>query len=259
MKRSFFGYDVKKTDELINTLQNQNDIMADKLSTLTTKFTSASMELEAAKAEIDKLTERLRLSKGDEELVAQLRERIQELEKEKAALRAEADQKLADAEQQIKALTDQMQVLATKKQQGESADDPNMKQIIGSICERVYVDMEKMRQSTADKMERHMCQYADILENYTQRIQSYLSGIKAEQGGLVSEISQAMSKIFENLKTIELATQKLEKDITPMKDIADEMSENLRPLINAVKTDGDIPQQKPPVFDLPRISKSSLQ
>ncbi|NLK39885.1 MAG: hypothetical protein GX303_06565 [Clostridiales bacterium] len=236
MKKSLFGYNIKKTDELVSALQNQNDIMTTKLSTLTEKLTDATTELEAAKAEIERLTERLTLTNTSDQRIDELKARIEKLEKEKIDAKNEAEQKLAAAEEKIKVLSEQLN--AEKQREDTSpAENSSLQRLVGSICERAYIDMERMRQNTIEEMEKQLATYSGIIEEYADRMQSSISDIKSEHGGIVNDISKSLSSIFDNLKTIESATQKLESNIYPMKNLSKEMTTKLKAVIDS--TEGD--------------------
>lgn len=247
MKKGFWGYNVKRMDELVYSLQNQNDMMTTKLTALTTKLTTVTMELNAANAEIEKLQESLKSPKAGGRAVEQLNAKIQELEKDKNALQRQAAEKLALADMENKRLNDRIKELSTALARRDDTilpENENTRVIIGSICERAYMDMERMRRNTATEMEKQVDAFSYIMDEYSDRIQDVLVDIKGQYGTVVSDISKATAKIFESLKMIESSTQKLGNDIAPIKSVSSELTGKIKAMIDSAKVSGRAAREK---------------
>lgn len=228
MRKSLWGYHIGDSDALINSLQNQNNLMTTKITTLTMELSSMKEEMRKSAADKASYT-----GIQDEAL----KEKIASLERENNLLKLQNDAKLAAMEQEKAQMLTQMST-QTQKQSGyegaSSAESLNYSpQILGTLCERVYHDMEKMRRETAYTMMSEIDNYTDTVAENNEKMQSAISEIKEQYDSIIENLSDSVNKVFELLHTVEQSGEQLKKKTLPIDTITDELKLNVKKSVQA--------------------------
>lgn len=205
MKKCFRGYSVRQVDELITSLQNQND-------DLVAKVTSLTMQLSA----IDS-------NAGGVNGTDTLSRRIQELES-----RSDAEKKAF--EERIKELSDKNAELTRKINEvqygaGSERADPSK---VGEICSRAYSDMAKMKEEAAEGLVRQINVYTNLVSESNAQMVEALRFVEETYDDLLATVVEHLESIFTKLEIIDTGKEKIRNSIMPVKDIAADLNNRVQ-------------------------------
>lgn len=179
VKKSLFGYNIKETDNLFNSMQNHIDV-------LTGKITNLNAEL-AAKNNVSVSNE------DTERKIAQLQEKINLLEKENSTLKRD----LSAARSQIE-LRQVPAAGSTSKE--ENIVDSNKKvESIGKIYLAAYEDAEKIKKNAVEEANVYLDRFDSIKKNTKQKMAATLDQIRYQQSHMEDVLNETVQNIVKAL------------------------------------------------------------
>lgn len=164
MKKSLFGYNIKETDNLFNSMQNHIDV-------LTGKITNLNAEL-AAKSTVSVDTEEA------DRKISQLENKIIELEKENAMVKREL----------------------TMHSRPEPADSNKKVEYVGKIYLAAYEDAEKIKKNAISDAEEYLKRFVGVKSETKQKFAAALNEIHTQQINMENVLNNSVQKIVEMLR-----------------------------------------------------------
>jgi hypothetical protein len=238
MRKSLWGYNISDADALINSLQNQNDLM-------TTKITNLTLELNNIKEEMRKNTSG-KVPSGTNESEEAFQKKIVELEKENELLKYQNEGKIAALEKENAFLSAQVSSRMPKQSVLEKpVETSNLSNhssaMIGTLCERVYHDMEKMRRETASAMMSEIDNYTDTVAETNEKMHTAVSQIQEQYEEIVEQLSESVNKAFELFHSIEVNSEEMKNKILPIDNLSAELKLNVKKAVQtSIKATEDI-------------------
>lgn len=199
MKKQLFGYNIKETDNLFNSMQNHIDV-------LTGKITNLNAEL-AAKSNAVTNNEEV------EHKIAQLQEKISVLEKENSVLKR--DLNIARSRIGLKSESDAEAASKT----GENTTDKKVESI-GKIYLAAYEDAEKIRRNAVEDANRYLDKFDAIKKETKEKMTALLEQIRNQQSSMETVLNETVQKIAKALGEFEVQSglmlekiEELEKNV----------------------------------------------
>jgi len=143
-----------------------------------------------------------------------------------------------DKDIRLNALTVENETLTKKLLKLESAipersNDRNPQgYAIGAICERAYLDMEKMRKDTSEEVKNKIDDYVDIVDDSNGKMRSALSEIQTRYAEMVENVSNSFQKVLDTLGSIDTYRQQIEENILPIQNISSDLKEKIDTLVD---------------------------
>ncbi|HPP84478.1 MAG TPA: hypothetical protein PK795_01030 [Bacillota bacterium] len=208
MKRSLFGYNIKETDNLFNSMQNHIDV-------LTGKITNLNAEL-AAKSNA------AAISAEAERKIAELQEKINLLEKENNALKKDLSAARSKIEHQAEFGT------ASKKTTEEQAAENNKKiENIGKIYLTAYEDAERIRNNAVEEANEYLRKFEEVKKELKQKMTAVLEEIRKQQSMMEDTLNETVQIIVKALGEFSVqsdrmldAIEKLESNVAASENMA---------------------------------------
>jgi len=205
MKKCFKGYSVKQVDELIISLQNQND-------DLVLKVTNLTMQLAAIDAK-----------SGNGDKADMLSQRIQELENiaksEKTAY-----------EKRIKELSSKNNDLMRNISdcQFNSSTEQVDPAKVGEICSHAYSDMAKMKEEVSQGLVNQINGYTNLVSESNAQMVEALGFVDETYDDLLANVVEHLEIIFNKLELIDAVKDKIRNSIIPVKEIAANLNNKIK-------------------------------
>ncbi|HBL85285.1 MAG: hypothetical protein A2Y17_03560 [Clostridiales bacterium GWF2_38_85] len=241
MKKTIWGYDKKSADEYISTLEGQIDIMTSKLTALT-------MELNSANEELSYLRETSKSPRDYTDMHDKLSKRVQELEKENAALVEKYAQLRDDRNARITALMHENDTLAGqianyKEQLQMQNSRPkydlyNNDYMMSTTRDRALNEMDKIRKTTSDEIMNHIDTYIAAVEDANYQMKKIIGEVRSDYSAVADDLSKSMNKVFESLWVIDAYNERIEKDMIPTQKIALDLKKRVNELAEAASISG---------------------
>ena len=196
MKKALFGYSIKETDALFNSMQNHIDA-------LTGKITNLNAEL-AAKSGYS-------YGNGDykdlDVKVTHLEETIKELKKENAALKNELSE-------------------------SGSAPQESGKKVehIGKIYLTAYEEAEKIKSKAITEAEEYLKRFAGIKKELKRTLTADINDIRSKQSNMEALLNDSVEKIVAALRDFSIESELIMKKVESIEkdvDIKTALSEPL--------------------------------
>ena len=232
MKKTFWGYDPKKAEEYINSLESQVDI-------LTSKLTAMSMDLNSANEELTYLRDKSKSPKELSDTNESLNKKIHDLTKENsgliekyAQLRDEKNKKIATLMEENEKFAVKIRKLEeelTKKQVFEKPQTEYVRNdfIISTSRERAFEEMEKIRKASREDMLNNVDQYIISIEDSNAQLKSVISELRAEYNVITDELAKSVNKVFESLWLMDAYNERIQKGFIPTKDISEKLKSHI--------------------------------
>lgn len=204
MKKTLFGYDIKETDNLFNSMQNHIDVLTGKITNLNAELAAKGNNV-ADTQEIDRK-------------VVQLQSKITDLEKENQALKREL----------------------SSHPKTEVQDSTKKVEYVGKIYLTAYEDAEKIKKNALKEAEAYLTQFDDIKSEAKNKLSATLADIKNQQSNLENILNESVQRIVEMLRDfgiesdvmqnkIEVLDKNLEEIINVGKDSEHQLNTNIKP------------------------------
>ena len=189
MKKALFGYNIKETDNLFNSMQNHIDV-------LTGKLTNLNAEL-AAKGNATISNEEA------ERKIAQLQEKINLLEKENSLLKRD----LSTARSRIE-IRPEPEVVVMPKTENIIGDNnkifENNKKVesIGKIYLAAYDDAEKIKKGAVEEANKYLENFDSIKKSTKKQMSESLDQIRNQQSYMENILNDTVQNIVKALGEI---------------------------------------------------------
>ena len=177
MKKALFGYNVKETDNLFNSMQNHIDVLTGKITNL-----NAELAAKANNTESDEEAERR---------IQQLESKIKELEKENSSLKHELTHSKSEAPAET----------------GKKAEH------IGKIYLTAYEDAEKIKRGAVAEAEEYIKRFVSYKKEIKQKLVAELAEIRTQQNGMESMLNESVQSIVDALRNLELHSERIKEKI----------------------------------------------
>lgn len=212
MRKTLWGYHVEETDDMIDSLQSQIELLTARVTNLNTELAEKNARMNEAEPSRD--------NSGESE-----------------ALRAECD-RLKNENQQLKAaLADQPK--DHTKEQSETAR-------VGEICRRAYEDMEAMKQQTAEEMASYIQRFNAYTSETNQKLQQAMEGMQDAKAQAHEIFLLSAEAILENYEVIEQENNKFHQELAALNEQKQEAIRKTEKLIETftqkqefIAVDGD--------------------
>ena len=242
MKKTFWGYDVREADEVIDSLRSQNSILSSKLTKL-------NMEL-AAKSEMETPAPAAAVPED-------MRRELEELRAANAELTARA----ARLQEEAQKLHGKIGALEREKESAPYGIN------VGPIYARAYENVEKIRAELIEEMQERIQEYAAVLTeadgHLRQLVESYeamlenledFAGQGQQMAGALPEVSAICEDLTEKMNALFTATlqeerEQIPEEFRPAEEPEEEPEENaaLPPLLlNALRSFREERREKEP-------------
>lgn len=196
MKKSLFGYNIKETDNLFNSMQNHIDV-------LTGKITNLNAEL-AAKSNAAAMNEET------ERKIAQLQEKVNQLEKENNTLKRDLSIARSKIELQLDSGTS-----ANKPTEVQAVENNRKIENIGKIYLTAYEDAERIRKSAVEEANEYLKQFEEVKKEIKQKMTAILEEIRQQQSSMENALNETVQNIVKALGNFsvqsDLMSDKLEE------------------------------------------------
>ncbi len=181
MKKQLYGYNIKETDNLFNSMQNHIDI-------LTGKITNLNAELAAKKnAAVN--------NEEAERKITLLQEKITLLEKENSTLKR--DLSIARSRSGLKSESDIDTAAKTDKME-ETTFDKKVESI-GKIYLTAYEDAEKIKKNAVDEANSYLNQFEEVKKETKEKMAATLEQIRKQQSNMESVLNETVQIIVKAL------------------------------------------------------------
>lgn len=203
MKKSFWGYDIRETDEVLDSLRSQNDILASKVTKLHMEL-SALQEKAQAPVTPDADDPAAREQRQERET---LRQQKQQLEEEMSRLRAEWAADTARRDEEAALLRAELE--QAKANRGTQREVEN----IGQIYLKAYEDMEQMRADVAADVDAQVEEYAGLIQETNRQMQEAMAALCEAKEETVRQLVESYEQMLENLEAFAKSGQALEEQL----------------------------------------------
>ena len=209
MKKSFWGYDIRETDEVLDSLRSQNDILASKVTKLNMEL-SAWQEKSLAPVTPD----------PDGSVAREQNEELETLRREKQELQEKADRLLADWEADTARREEETARLRAELEQLK-ADRGTQREVenIGQIYLKAYEDMEQMRADVAADVDAQVDAYAGLIEQTNHRLQGTVAALCQAKEETVRQLVESYEKMLESLEEFAKSGQQLEENLPVLETV----------------------------------------
>lgn len=208
MKKSFWGYNTKHADDLINAMQDKNDILTAKIARLTMQLSAAdNSETEALKAK-----------------VGELEQTVSEMKRQEEALRAsldEANHKNALLKQECVDLLKKIDELH------KSDDNKDAIERIGSLYMKAYSDGEKLQKTVAEEMKARVETCARIVAGFNNQMRQAVIDAQNVYDDMISSLADRLDTIFTSLSVIDNGNEALEQTLPTPEEIEKDLKSSL--------------------------------
>lgn len=185
MRKSLFGYKIKETDNLFNSMQNHIDV-------LTGKITGLNAELAAKRDSVIDVEKY-------EQKVAQLKEKLASLENENADLKKQFEE-----------------IQSVKKSEEPKVE--NKAEYIGKIYMTAYEDAEKIKKNATYEVEEYKKQIENVKSEAKQKLESVLSGVREKQNNMESLLKESIKQIAATLNEFGLQSDEIYEKIQELEE-----------------------------------------
>lgn len=228
MKKSFWGYNVAETEDMLESMQNQCDLMTTRIATLT-------MELNSVKEELERRNEDAKSLRHSEQQNTELKQKITDLENTNASLSRRNDTKLNSLVIENEALTKKL--LKLESALPEKAPAHTSSGSVGAICERAYRDMDRMKRETAAEVKQTVNNFSDIIGDANANIRYALSDVKEEYTAMVNQLTESFRNMLESFETVESYRKQMEEKMLPVEQITSGLKVKIDSLVDNSLTD----------------------
>ncbi|HAN21786.1 MAG: hypothetical protein A2Y15_00215 [Clostridiales bacterium GWF2_36_10] len=164
MKKSLFGYNIKETDNLFNSMQNHIDVLTGKITNLNAELSS-------------KGTNFVDTNETDRKII-QLQNKISELEKENSLIKQEL----------------------SNKPKPEIQDNNKKVEHIGKIYLTAYEEAEKIKKQALVDADEYLSKFEGIRKETKQKFATALTDIRAQQNNMEELLNDSVQSIVEMLR-----------------------------------------------------------
>lgn len=209
MKKKLWGYHIRQTNDLIDSLQNKNDILVKKVNELSIKLNTKNSKLTEARTSI-----------ADEKDNDLLRDEISKLHKENQSISVKYETQIKTLQKEKQLLTKKLdESIATKHKRDDNHGS------VGPLFERVYKDIEILKIQTADEMLRHVDIFNGLVNKAKHELHSSMTEINLQYDDSVKHIYTMINRMYEDLKTVEQACSNIEKQLLEQGKTANQVNE----------------------------------
>lgn len=181
MKKVLFGYDVKETDNLFNSMQNHIDVLTGKVTNLNAELSSKS-------------TPSIDTEEADKK-ISQLHSKIAELEKENSMLKRE------------------LNMHARIESKPEIHEEKQKVEYVGKIYLAAYEDAEKIKKNAIVDAQEYLEKFVDLKKDSKEKFISTLAEIRVQQTSMEGILNNSVQKIVEMLRDFDLESNNMLKKI----------------------------------------------
>lgn len=164
MKKSLFGYNIKETDNLFNSMQNHIDVLTGKITNLTAELAVKGI----ATVDVEE----------EERKILQLQNKISELEKENSTIKHEL----------------------SNKPKPEVQENNKKVEYVGKIYMTAYEDAEKIKKQALVDSDEYLKRFDGIKKETKQKFTATLTDIRLQQNNMEGILNDSVQSIVEMLR-----------------------------------------------------------
>ena len=208
MKKTFWGYDVREADEVIDSLRSQNSILSSKLTKL-------NMEL-AAKSEMETPAPAAAVPED-------MRRELEELRAANAELTARA----ARLQEEAQKLHGKIGALEREKESAPYGIN------VGPIYARAYENVEKIRAELIEEMQERIQEYAAVLTEADGQLRASLEQMAVVKEETTRQLVESYEAMLENLEDFAGQGQQMAGALPEVSAICEDLTEKMNALFTA--------------------------
>lgn len=208
MKKTFWGYDVREADEVIDSLRSQNSILSSKLTKL-------NMEL-AAKSEMETPAPAAAVPED-------MRRELEELRAANAELTARA----ARLQEEAQKLHGKIGALEREKESAPYGIN------VGPIYARAYENVEKIRAELIEEMQERIQEYAAVLTEADGQLRASLEQMAVVKEETTRQLVESYEAMLENLEDFAGQGQQMAGALPVVSAICEDLTEKMNALFTA--------------------------
>lgn len=248
MKKTFWGYDITETDEVIDSLRSQNDVLSAKLINLNMEL-SALKESGALTASAPKSTPtmpmpEIRSSISDEERreLEALRSTNQKLMDENNRLNSEMASVMTELGG-IKAELDsaKTELINTKSElmgtKAELNSGRREMKDVGQLCLKAYSDMEEMKADVSGEMQAQIHKFSSITTEAGLKMAEALENIRNAKVQTTEYLISSYEAMLENLEVFVTQSNNIESTLSPIEEVKSDLVQRVHEMMNQSSTE----------------------